>query len=229
MVNSIKRDRNPWTFCKLSTCQTQMLVSHVDLLTYIYLPTQYLFWRAFVLAHCTKHEGWSNNLDNPGSQHEHQVAWYTERFMQMHLGNPAKKRCADGSSWVTFPKQVARPSFGKSAPGAMQPRNFGEGPKKWLEARAKGMGSMLKGEKSAGIRWQNHRKNMEKHGDALVVVRIFYVLFLPLVSIKVLDLKGPLNQQIPRVVSSSTSTEVPGRDMSIGNEVSFSMIFSLCT
>lgn len=57
------------------------------------------------------------------------------------------------------------------APGAMQPRNFGEGPKKWLEARAKGMGSMLKGDsnwcgnwrwevKSAGIRWQNHRKDM---------------------------------------------------------------------
>ena len=104
MVNSIKRDRNPWTFCKLSTCQTQMLVSHVDLQTYIYLPTQYLFWRAFVLAHCTKHEGWSNNLDNPGSQHEHQVAWYTERFMQMHLGNPTKKKMCWWVIMGHFPK-----------------------------------------------------------------------------------------------------------------------------
>lgn len=104
MVNSFKWHPNPWTFCKLNTCETQMLVSHVDLQTYTYLPTQYLFWRAFVLAHCTKHERWSNNLDNPVSQHEHQVAWYTERFMQMHLGNPTKKKMCWWVIMGHFPK-----------------------------------------------------------------------------------------------------------------------------
>lgn len=46
-----------------------------------------------------------------------------------------------------------------------------------------------------------------------------------LVSIKVLDLKGPLNQQIPCVISSSTSTEVR-RDMSIGNEVDLTHLYA---
>ena len=146
----------------------------------------------------------------------------------MHLGNPAKKRCADGSSWVTFPKQVARPSFGKSAPGAMQPRNFGEGPKKWLEARAKGMGSMLKGEKSAGIRWQNHRKNMEKHGDALVVEDFLRTIFA-FGQYKSVGFEGTIEPTNPTCRFIIHKYWGAWQGHVHWKRSPFSMIFSLCT
>ncbi len=64
------------------------------------------------------------------------------------------------------------------------------------------------------------------HYDALV--RTFQYMFC-LWATRVFDLKGPLDEHNPRVVSSSTSNDVPARDMSIGNEVSLSMISTLCT